>query len=335
MYWLRPLPYHVVTAMLEHFHDVRIIVLSANCERSGYDIYFERAKDPPPADPAIEGLRRDYEETMYVLKNIDMPQDEFLTCVNQLKVGAEVGLKGPNYSVDSGRSALNFLREGLIKRARSQRDSYLGRLLVTGGIMTVLSMVVAGALYFILPAYITNPDMATAYRGALAWPGPLFLLHPGAALGVVFVAFVANRTITFDTLATFDPYYFPPWLRFFYIAIVSYVMFAALWYKFVMLGIGGYLLNDVKTDPAAGFAIGLACGIGEAVIVELLLSRLKPVERGRCGSEKCSTLFAGLLLNNNRTSEHQAGPRTLSCELTLQARRIVACPHYTAFMAFL
>ena len=33
--------------------------------------------------------------------------------------------------------------------------------------------------------------------------------------------------------------------------------------------------------------------------------------------------------------EHQAGPRTLSCELILQGCRIVACPHYPAFMAFL
>jgi hypothetical protein len=74
-------------------------------------------------------------------------------------------------------------------------------------------------------------------------------------------------------------YYFPPWLRFSYIAIVSYVLVAALWFKFVMLGVGGYLLNDVKTDPAAGLAIGLVCGISEAVIVEVLQTRLKPVER--------------------------------------------------------
>jgi hypothetical protein len=39
--------------------------------------------------------------------------------------------------------------------------------------------------------------------------------------------------------------------------------------------------------------------------------------------------------NESRLKEHQAGPRILSCELILQARRIVACPHYTAFMAFL
>jgi hypothetical protein len=116
----------------------------------------------------------------------------------------------------------------------------------------------------------------------LASPG-LFrcaCFNPGDVLGVVFIGFVANRTITFDKIRAYDPYYFPPWLRFFYVAIVSYVLFAALWYKFVMLGVGGYLLNDVKTDPAGGLAIGLVCGISEAVIVELLILRLQPAERG-------------------------------------------------------
>jgi hypothetical protein len=38
-------------------------------------------------------------------------------------------------------------------------------------------------------------------------------------------------------------------------------------------------LNDVKADPSAGLFIGLLCGVSEALVVELLLSRLKPVER--------------------------------------------------------
>ncbi len=265
--------------MTEHFKDVRIINLAADESRSGIDIYFERTDKPLPTNPDVEQLRRDYEETMFVLTNMEISDAEFFTLVNQLKGGAEIGLKGPNFSVDAGRSQLNNVRGGLIKRARKQRDAYLGRLLVTGGLMTVVALAVAGAFYFILPKYIADPNMMSAYQGALAWLGALFLLHPGAVLGVVFIAFVANRTITFDKIRTFDPYHFPPWLRFFYIAIVSYVMFAALWFNFVMLGIGGYLLNDVKTQPAAGFAIGLVCGIGEAIIVELLISRLKPVER--------------------------------------------------------
>ena len=62
-------------------------------------------------------------------------------------------------------------------------------------------------------------------------------------------------------------------------SIISYILLAALWFKVVMLGLGGVLLNDVKDTPQIGLLIGLVCGISEALVVELLLSRLRSVER--------------------------------------------------------
>jgi hypothetical protein len=58
-------------------------------------------------------------------------------------------------------------------------------------------------------------------------------------------------------------------------------LLAALWFKVIMLGLGGVLLNDVKDTPEIGLLIGLVCGISEALVVELLLSRFRPVERAR------------------------------------------------------
>jgi len=266
--------------MPEHFKNVRVINLAADQSRSGIDIFFERADQPPPGDPRVEKLRRDCEETMFVLKDVNPPDPAFGTMLNELLQGAVVGLKGPAFSVDAGQSQLDKVRNKLIRLARAERDAYLGRLLIVGAVFTSIALALAGILYFIVPSYLHDQTMLSAYRGALAWIVPVCLLHPGAALGVIFVGFVANRTITFEQIRVYDPYYFPPWLRFSYVAVVSYVLFAALWYKFVMLGVGGYLLNDVKTDPAGGLAIGLVCGISEALIVELLISRLKPVERG-------------------------------------------------------
>jgi hypothetical protein len=265
--------------MPEHFHSVQIIDLGVGNTRAGFDIYFERAQNPPQPDPAVEALRREYEETMFVVKNVDMTQEEFLTTTNQLVAGAKVGLVGPNFSLDSGKSALSQLKAALVRKARGRRDAYLIRLALTGLVVTLLTLALAGAAYFIVPKYLTDTAMTTVYQAATAWLVPAILLHPGVVLGVVFVAFVANRTLTFDKLLTFDPYYFSPLLRFVYVSVISYVMLAALWKDFVMLGVGGYLLNTVKQEPGAGFAIGLICGLGEAAVVELLLSRLKPVER--------------------------------------------------------
>ena len=267
--------------MPEYFIDVRQINLASDGSRSGIDIYFQRPQVPPPPNADVEALHREYEETMFVLSNVQMSDSEFYTTFNQLLQGAYVGLKGPTFSLEAGRSQLSRVKETLVNFARKRRDAYLGQLLATGGLFAFASMVIAAGLYFYLPRQITDAELSTMYKSALSRLGPVLLLHPGVVLGVVFIGFVANRTITFDKVRTFDPYYFQPRLRFFYVSILSYVLFAALWFKFVMLGVGGYLLNDVKTDAAAGFAIGLICGIGEAVIVELLISRLKPVERGK------------------------------------------------------
>jgi hypothetical protein len=105
--------------------------------------------------------------------------------------------------------------------------------------------------------------------GATVWIGIAFAPQSAPK---VFIGMMANRTLTFDRITTFDPYYFPPGLRFLYIAVVSCVLLIALWFKFVMLGIGGYLLNSVETEPRVGLVIGLLCGVSEALVVELLLS---------------------------------------------------------------
>jgi hypothetical protein len=96
-------------------------------------------------------------------------------------------------------------------------------------------------------------------RGATVWIGIAFAPQSAPK---VFIGMMANRTLTFDRITTFDPYYFPPGLRFLYIAVVSCVLLIALWFKFVMLGIGGYLLNSVETEPRVGLVIGLLIGAG-------------------------------------------------------------------------
>jgi hypothetical protein len=265
--------------MSEHFKDVRLINLAADRSQGGIDIYFERTENPPPNDPQVEKLRNEYEETVTVLKDLNPPNPDFGTWLNEILEGAKVGLKGPAFSLDAGQRQLTNVRNKLISVARKERDTYLLYLLLVGFIFSAVALLIAGLLYFVVPPYLTGQETSASYKTALSWIIPVCLLHPGVVLGVVFTAFAINRTITFEKIRAYDPYYFSPTLRFFYISIISYVLMAALWFKFVMLGVGGYLLNDVKTDPAGGFMIGLLCGVSEAVIVELLLSRLKPVER--------------------------------------------------------
>jgi hypothetical protein len=266
--------------MPEYFKSIRAINLSPDRSRAGIDIYFERTDNPPPDNPAVEKLRADYEETMSVLKDMDLPDSDFGTFYNELLVGAQIGLQGPHLNLDAGRSQLNNVRGRLTRRARRERDQYLIRLGFSGGGVALASLLAAALLYSVVPQFLKTQVSRDAFEGFLAWLIPACLLHPGVVLGVVFTAFVLNRTFTFEKIRNFDPYFFPPGLRFFYVSIISYVLLAALWFKVVMLGLGGVLLNDVKEVPAIGLLIGLICGISEALVVELLVSRFRPVEKG-------------------------------------------------------
>jgi hypothetical protein len=265
--------------MPEFFKSVRSINLSPDNSPAGLDIYFERVDNPPPDNPSVENLRGEYEETMSALKGMNLSNKDFGTVYNELLAGAQVGLQGPAFSVDAGRQQLRNVREHLVRYARRDRDRYLIRLGLTGAGVAVASLVVAAFLYFVVPQYLKDPQSVEGFKNFLRWLIPSCFLHPGVVLGVVFTAFVLNRTLTYEKIQTFDPYYFSPGLRFFYISIISYILLAALWFNVIMLGLGGVLLNDVRDKPEIGLLIGLVCGISEALVVELLVSRFRPVER--------------------------------------------------------
>ena len=111
--------------MPEHFKNVKLVNLAGDGGRAGADLYFERADVPPATDADVEKLRRDYEVTMRVLRRLDIPNAQYATFVNELVAGAVVGLKGPNYNLQSGRDQLENVQKDMLGRARKNRDAYL------------------------------------------------------------------------------------------------------------------------------------------------------------------------------------------------------------------
>jgi len=122
------------------------------------------------------------------------------------------------------------------------------------------------------------------------------------------------------------------------ITVVGRVLIAAI---FLLSGLSNKWLSHNNRKRARVFASTRA-----AYRCEPLLERLCGASRllAKAGQfEGLSSRFSNdrempvpeWLELYRKLKEHQAEPRTLSCELILHARQIVACPHYPAFMAFL
>jgi len=267
--------------MALHFKSVRAVNLSSEKSRAGWDIFFERADTPPPADAKVETLRGQYEEAVFVLQSMELNDTEFDNLFNGLVVGAQVGLQGDisSSSLDAGSNQLDQVRRKMVTLASKDRDGYLVELVKVGAFVSLTTLLLAAGIVA-LPHVAWVATYGDGYVPKVkSWLLPACLLHPGLCLGVVFAAFVANRSFTFEMIRKMDPYAFTPPMRILFISLVSYVLLAVLWFNIIQLGAGGYLLNNVRTSPQTGFLIGLVCGVSEPVVVQILLSRLKPEER--------------------------------------------------------
>src|SRR5262252_7456779 len=113
--------------MAVHFKSVRAVNLSSDNLRAGWDILFERADTPPPAEPKVEALRGQYEETVFVLQSMELQEESFNNLFNGLIVGAQVGLQGDinGSSVDAGANQLDQVRRKMVSSASKDRDRYL------------------------------------------------------------------------------------------------------------------------------------------------------------------------------------------------------------------
>jgi len=262
--------------MDKYYKDVRAINLAGSTSRAraGTDIFFERVDNPPPDDSKVESLKNDYQETMFVLRNLDVDDATFASFYNQLIAGAQVSLKG-NTDIPAGRSYLINIQRDMVRARRKARDRYLLSLLGLGFLVTLISLSITAIPYFIVPDWLKSDAQKASFGNFLTWLLPVMFLHPGVVLGIALTGFIANRSFGFDRISTFDPYYFSPVLRFFYVSIVSYALFVALWFNVFMLGAGGVLLNEVREKAEYALLIGFLCGFSEGVIVEVLQSRFK------------------------------------------------------------
>jgi len=264
-------------AMTVHFASVRPIELSGQGDWHGFDVHFERAANRPPFDSDVEDLRRGFETAVRKLHLAAQAADQFMPIFNRIISAAGSSLATDGGAVQDGLDELNIIKQMIVDLNSNRRRDYFLSMLKASAIATVIGlliMVILLSAVELLP--LARLQFLANFQDALEWLLPACLVLPGAALGILFVVFAANRVQSYDDVGRTNRYGFSPWQQFIWVAIISYVLLAALWFKLFVLGVGNVLLNDVTEHAHYGFLIGLVCGISEALVAEQLLSLLRP-----------------------------------------------------------
>lgn len=253
--------------MSRHFTEVREINLSGNGHWKSVGLYFGRPEPTPPRDEEVERLRQSYETALSKLRLCAAHPEEFVPIFNQIKASAVATLATDGGQLSDGVDSLREISAGIVDISRTRRKYYLRQLIFGAVGSAVLSLSLWGLFVKVLSVPAPTWSLAAA------------LAVPGAALGVVFIGFFANRSLTYEAAGQFDKYNFDRFERFMWVSLVSIVLLTALWNKALVLGSGSLILNDVVEHPSYGFLIGMIAGIGEASLAELLTSRLSPAEK--------------------------------------------------------
>jgi hypothetical protein len=245
----------------------------------GLNIYFRRVENRPPEEANVEQLRRAYEEAVHKLHLVARNENQFMPIFNRILSSAESSLATSDGKVSDGSDELAYIKRDILRLGRRRRNGYFFWIFLCGIVTSVVGLLLWLIAAVLIPKYVPLSEWgyADSYKSALVWLVPAILILPGAALGIVFVGFASNRIFTYEAIGPMDQYDFVPWVRFTWIIIIAYVLFAAVWFDLFVIGVGNMTLNQVKKDYSYGFLIGLVCGVAEAVVVEMLMTRLRPV----------------------------------------------------------
>ena len=253
--------------MGKHYNRIDIINLSEHEGWKGLGLYFARTVPPPTPEDDVEQIRRAYERAITKLHQCADGEYQFMPIFNQIKASVEACLVAEGGRASDGREAVAAIEASIVGVGRRKRGKYLLHLLCWS-----TASAIGGWLLWVILSKIGLPTSSE-------WLLAASLMIPGGALGVAFMGFFVNRSLVYENLGRLDTYDFSPWERLAWVSLVASVLLAALWNSVLILGSGSLILNEVTKYPSYGFIIGLVAGVAEATVSELLIARLKPVEK--------------------------------------------------------
>jgi len=246
------------------------------------DIDFVRAKDSPEEPEEMRDLRIAIQDAARVVVSFFKfdreKRDEFLTMLHQT---ADTGLRGPNFSIASGRSDLASVKQRLVDSAYELRSIALKKYSKVASLVGGPTLLV-GILVYVLSghvAYLPGANDKGIYATETAILLAMMWIPAGAAAGAWIEFAFRVENLTYDQLLYFDTGRWSPGERLAIVVIVAFVFAFLLAAQAVQVGLGSILLNEfVSTKPYCSLALGFISGFAFPYVRDILY-RLKPVEK--------------------------------------------------------
>lgn len=177
--------------------------------------------------------------------------------------------------IPSGSSALDSIQSSFIDDiGPNLRRTFLQATLLHGAALFVAAVAMAS----IISAHYASLVFMVSARDILfdaAW------VAAGAAVGIVFFAFVNSITITFENVGRFDSTGLGPTYRLIFVAIVLIVLSVLLLTDAITIGIGNVTLNKFRESSFTAFLLGLFGAYSDIQATRLISGVLDRSGQGR------------------------------------------------------
>ena len=243
-------------------------------------LVYVAAAGAPAVPKDLVALREEYGKTARIVAALfDTEPATRRDIFALLHMGADRGLRGPDFNLEDGRSNLAEIRETITESTYKVRDRRLREYTVLAVVFGIVPLLAGAAVYLTSGLGAAAPP-AAAPNPLVVWSLAALWIPAGAAI-CVWGEFALRMQggLSYEQLMNLDPSRWRPGQRLLITVGISFIFAYLLAHDAFQVGVGSLLLNDFSgKTPSLALAVGGITGLAFVAVRDIIF-RIKPEER--------------------------------------------------------